>query len=124
MAKRIHNRKYLEPWRKGLRNEGTSAEAFLWRFLQHRKLGGRKFRRQHSILNYIVDFYCPQEQLIVELDGQGHFTVDGMARDRLRTEVLKALGFRVIRFENRMVFGEIEVVLEEIKGCFQDHPAR
>ncbi len=121
MERRIHNRKYLEPWRKELRNEGTSAEAFLWKFLQHRKLEGRKFRRQHSILNYIIDFYCPEERLIVELDGMGHFTEEGMERDRKRTEVLMGLGFRVIRFENKRVFGELEKVLGEIRGCFKSN---
>ena len=70
--KSIHNKKYLEPFRKELRNNLTPAEAFLWKQLQKRQLKGRKFRRQHSIENFIVDFYCPQEQLIIELDGEIH----------------------------------------------------
>ena len=64
----MHNKKELENYRKRLRKNGTSAEAFLWKYLQKRRLGGRKFRRQHSILNFIVDFYCAEEDLVIELD--------------------------------------------------------
>ncbi|MBT8319810.1 MAG: DUF559 domain-containing protein, partial [Gramella sp.] len=73
MMKRIHNKKYLERFRKKLRKSLTPAEATLWKHLQNRKLKGRKFRRQHSIVNYIIDFYCPEERLAIELDGQGHY---------------------------------------------------
>jgi very-short-patch-repair endonuclease len=65
----IFNRKYLETNRKWLRNNSTSAEAALWKLLKNKQLEGRKFRRQQSIGKYIVDFYCSQEKLIVELDG-------------------------------------------------------
>lgn len=68
--KPIHNKKELEAYRKELRKRMTPSEAFLWKQLQKGKLKGRKFRRQHSIKNFIVDFYCPQEQLIIELDGE------------------------------------------------------
>lgn len=119
MKKRIHNKKVLEPFRKDLRNHGTSAEAFLWQYLQHRKLEGRKFRRQHSIANFIVDFYCPGEKLIIELDGQVHFNPVAQEKDRKRTEILKSFGFKVIRFENRMVFDHLDVVLQGIKDNFK-----
>jgi very-short-patch-repair endonuclease len=79
MAKqRIHNRVELKPFRKKLRNNSTSAEATLWTYLKNRQLEGRKFRRQHSIGNYIADFYCPEEQLVIELDGEGHFWEEGI----------------------------------------------
>jgi very-short-patch-repair endonuclease len=57
-----HNRNYLLPFRKKLRNNGTSAEAELWKHISSRKLAGRKFRRQHSVGNFILDFYCPSEK--------------------------------------------------------------
>ena len=66
---RIHNRERLRVLRRALRNNATNAEAILWRYLKRRQLKGRKFRRQHSIGPYIVDFYCPAEKLAVELDG-------------------------------------------------------
>ena len=108
--KQIHNRKYLEHFRKDIRNNGTSAEAFMWKYLQKSQLNGRKFRRQHSIGNYIVDFYCPKEKLIVELDGQYHNRPDVQEKDRIRTEYLEGLGFTVVRFENKMVFEHLSSV--------------
>jgi very-short-patch-repair endonuclease len=118
MKKRIHNLKYLEGKRKKLRNNLTSAEAFLWKYLQKRKLEGRKFRRQHSIENYIVDFYCAEEKLIIELDGQVHFNVVQQEYDEKRTKELEDLDFKVIRFENKQVFEETTLVLKTIKSYF------
>ena len=119
MEKNIHNRKYLENWRKKLRNNSTSAESTLWKFLQRKKLMGRKFRRQHSIFNYIVDFYCPSEKLIIELDGAGHFDVAQQNYDLERTVKLESAGFKVIRFENKIVFEDIEFLLAEIERNFK-----
>lgn len=117
--KQIHNRKYLETYRKDLRNNGTSAEAFLWKYLQKSQLDGRKFRRQHSIGNCITDFYCPKEKLIIELDGQIHNTLQAQEYDQKRTEYLNSLGFAVIRFENKMIFEHLPSVLQEIKDNFK-----
>lgn len=119
MHEQIHNRKSLEPYRKDLRNNLTSAEATLWRELQRKQLDGRKFRRQHSVGSYILDFYCPSEKLCVELDGAGHFTEEGVAYDKERTEYLNSLNIRVIRFENVDVFEKMEKVLSEIKNNFR-----
>jgi len=119
MKKRIHNYKYLEERRKELRNNSTSAEDFLWKYLQQKKLEGRKFRRQHSITNYIVDFYCPSEKLIIELDGEVHFNILQQNYDFERTQKLEALGFKVIRFENKQVFENLEAVLVEICNNFK-----
>ncbi len=68
----LHNRKYLKENRKMLRSNLTPAEAELWKHLKSSQLYGRKFRRQHSIGNFILDFYCPSEKLAIELDGQIH----------------------------------------------------
>ncbi|WP_040279704.1 endonuclease domain-containing protein [Psychroserpens damuponensis] len=116
----IHNRKYLEPYRKELRNNATSAEATLWNHLQRKQLNNRKFRRQHSIKNYIVDFYCASEKLIIELDGAVHFDFATSNQDNERTQNLEALGFKLIRFENKMVFEDIDFVLKEIEKQFKD----
>ncbi|MCM8569491.1 endonuclease domain-containing protein [Gramella jeungdoensis] len=118
--RRIHNKKYLEPYRKKLRKSPTPAEAFLWKCLQNRRLGGRKFRRQHSIENYIADFYCPEERLVVELDGQGHYNELAHESDSNRTQDLNNLGIRVVRFENKLVFENLEQVLQEIKDNFRN----
>lgn len=118
MKNRIHNYKHLEKRRKKLRNNATSAESFLWKYLQQKKLDGKKFRRQHSITNYIVDFYCPSEKLIVELDGEIHNNISQQNYDFERTQKLEALGFKVIRYENKQVFENLERVLEDINTHF------
>ena len=114
----INNRPELKQYRKELRNNGTSAEATLWRFLKGKQLEGRKFRRQHSVENYILDFYCPSERLAIELDGAGHFSASGLDYDHERTKVLNSHGITVVRFENCEVFEATEAVLETIKSNF------
>ncbi len=115
----IHNRKYLKPYRKALRKNLTPAEAFLWTYLSKKQLEGRKFRRQHSIENYILDFYCPEEKLAIELDGQVHEYENQELRDSERDRRLEELGIRVLRFENRFVFDKLAMVLELIKAEFK-----
>jgi very-short-patch-repair endonuclease len=122
MKKRIHNRKELIQFRKKLRNNATPAEAFLWRHLKAKKLCGRRFNRQHSIKNYIVDFYCAVEKLVIELDGAVHQSSKVQEYDKKRTEILNELGYTVIRFENKMVFENLESVLSEISEHFKQTP--
>lgn len=119
MQHQIHNRKELKPYRKELRNNLTPAEVTLWLELKGKQLEGRKFRRQHSVGSYILDFYCPSERLCIELDGAQHFTEEGMAYDQERTEYLNSLNIRVIRFKNLDVFERMEMVLSEIKKNFR-----
>lgn len=119
MSDRIFNRAHLQPQRKQLRENATPAEVMLWKALQRKQLAGRKFRRQHSIGNYIVDFYCPEEQLVVELDGAGHFTVLGQEYDQERDEYFESLGLKVIRFENYLVQQDLEGVLSGIRAKFR-----
>ena len=70
---RVQNLKQNKDRRKDLRNNPTDAEKYLWYELKKGQLNGKKFRRQQSISKYIVDFYCPEEQLVIELDGEQHF---------------------------------------------------
>ncbi len=116
--KPIHNKKELLGNRKTLRNNSTAPEAILWLMLQKSQLQGRKFRRQHSVDNYILDFYCPQEQLAIELDGAHHYTLAGSENDTERDAHLASLNIKVLRFENRLIFENIEGVLEEIQSHF------
>lgn len=115
---KIHNRKYLKDFRKELRNDLTPAEAVLWTCLQKKQFGGRKFRRQHSIGKYVVDFYCPAEKLAIELDGAGHFTQAAEKYDMRRDKYIGDLGIKVLRFENSDIFDHLEAVLEDIKVNF------
>ena len=115
----INNLNYLKSNRKALRSNLTPAEAVLWTILQGSKLDGKKFRRQHSVGNYILDFYCPSQKLAIELDGADHFTEEGKIKDEERTNFLNELGIKVIRFENKLVFDKTEWMLEEIKKNFK-----
>ena len=115
---KIHDRPELKNRRKSLRKSLTPAEAFLWRHLNKRQLEGRKFRRQHSIGPYIVDFYCAKEKLIIELDGEVHNNPMAESYDIKREKYLERLGFSVIRFENKFVFEFLTQVLQEIRDNF------
>jgi very-short-patch-repair endonuclease len=101
--------------RRALRGLATDAERLLWRLLRARRFLGLKFRRQHSIGPYIVDFFCADRRLAVELDGGQHFTVEGRAYDRRRDEYLAACGVRVFRFANNDLFENSDGVLEALR---------
>ncbi len=116
----LFNRKDLKPVRSYLRNKSTSGESVLWNLLKSRNLKGRKFRRQHSIDNYIVDFYCPSEKLVIELDGDPHGDYIQIVKDTHRDKYLEELGFTILRFENRFVFQDPEYVLNEIMNAFKE----
>jgi very-short-patch-repair endonuclease len=118
MSDFIHNQGDCKNLRKQLRNNLTPAEAELWKHLKNGQLDGRKFRRQHGIGNYILDFYCPQEKLGIELDGRDHFTDNGFEADEKRTAYLNSLNIKIIRFENKEVFDQLQGVLKEIRQSF------
>ncbi|MCP2044289.1 endonuclease domain-containing protein [Pontibacter sp. HSC-36F09] len=101
-----------------LRNSLTPAEAELWNHLKVGQLEGRKFRRQHRLGNFILDFYCPSERLAIELDGQVHQHSVTEQADMDRDLKLNELGIKVLRFENKEVFQQLDAVLQEIKTCF------
>jgi very-short-patch-repair endonuclease len=105
--KRMNVRKARE-----LRSGMTDAEQLLWYHLRGRRLSGWKFRRQHEIDRYIVDFVCADADLIVELDGGQH--AEQVEEDAYRTQRLEKLGFRVLRFWNGDVLTNTEAVLEVI----------
>jgi len=114
----LHNRKYLKENRKELRNNLTPAEAELWKYLKAGQLQGRKFRRQHSIGNHILDFYCPSERMAIELDGQIHYNSITEYFDEKRDATLQVLGIKVLRYENKDVFQNLEAILQEISNNF------
>ena len=98
-----------------LRKKMTEAEKKLWKMLRNRRFEGLKFRRQHPINRFVVDFYCHQKLLVVEVDGGIHNDVDVKERDEGREEELKNLGLTIIRFTNEEVLTNVYKVLEELK---------
>ena len=100
---------------KELRKSLTPEEAILWTQLKAHKLNGSKWRKQHPIGPYILDFYCANAKLCIELDGQGHYTFHGSREDDIRTQFLNSKGIRVIRFENRLIWDNLQEVVDIIK---------
>src|SRR5688572_26751428 len=107
----IHNLPHLKTNRQELRKNQTSTEDILWQLLRKEQLLGRKFRRQHSIENYIVDFYCASEKLIIELDGIHHKEGETFENDQERDARLQQLNYKVLRFSNKEVFENPDAVL-------------
>ena len=98
-----------------LRREATTAENKLWYFLSNRQLDGLKFVRQHPIGPYFADFACRGERLVVEIDGATHETPEELAHDATRTAYLHEQGYRVIRFRNEEIYGDLGPMLEAIR---------
>ena len=96
-----------------LRRQMTPAEKRLWAAIRGRRLDGLKFRRQHALGSYIVDFVCSEKRLIIEVDGDVHD--EQMDYDAARTEHLEQYGYRVVRFRNAEVLDDLESVLEKIR---------
>lgn len=99
---------------KSLRSNATDAEQLMWQLLRTKRFMNLKFRRQHVIKAYIVDFYCHDIGLVIELDGGQHNTADGKEYDAERTQLLEALGLKVVRYWNHDVLGRTDVVLEDL----------
>jgi very-short-patch-repair endonuclease len=92
----------------------TDAEMLLWSKIRGKQLKDLQFYRQKIIGNYIVDFYCPNSNLVIEIDGGQHYTDDGKLKDRSRDDFMKREGLNVIRFSDREVLSSLDSVLEEI----------
>ena len=97
-----------------LRTGQTIHETILWAFLRSRRLGGLKFRRQFPICRFIVDFCCFEKRIIVELDGRQHGEKEHAERDRIRDEILRSKGFKILRVWNSEVNNNLEGVAERI----------
>ena len=104
-----------------LRRQSSDAESVLWRHLRARRLLGYKFRRQVVMEPYIVDFVCLEARLIIEADGGQHS--NQVTYDTRRTAVLEGMGYRVMRFWNHEVLGELQSVLEQIQTALIEAPS-
>ncbi|WP_411684176.1 endonuclease domain-containing protein [Acinetobacter indicus] len=91
--------------------------------LSNKQILGLQFYRQKPLLNYIVDFYCPAANLVIECDGSQHFTIEGLEADRIRDEALAQLGLKVLRFDNGQMLGQLDGVLEVVYQCCFSHLA-
>lgn len=106
--------KNLKQASRDLRNNMTEAEKLLWSRIRCKQILGLQFYRQKPLLNYIVDFYCPSANLVIECDGGQHYIGEGLDADRVRDEALGELGLIVLRFDNLQVLNEIDAVVERV----------
>ena len=105
---------------KELRRNQTDCERVLWNKLRNRQFLNLKFRRQHIIDHYIIDFICLEKKLIIELDGGQHNTPENKAYDEKRSQHLKDKGYRVLRFWNHDVLQQTDSVFERIRMLIEE----
>jgi len=115
MTKYLYNDPIKKPTRRRLRKDATDAERKLWAILRNRQIDGLKFFRQYSVGSYVLDFYCPEKRLALEIDGGQHGDVDSQQHDAQRDSYLKELGIRVVRFWNNDVLRNAEGVAQKIR---------
>lgn len=115
----LHNRQLFNNRRKELRKNSTYEENLLWHNLRRNKLG-YKFYRQHSIGQYILDFYCAAKRIVIEIDGQQH--LENKEYDKERTLYLESLGYKVLRFWNGEINTNLKHVLEKIRSVLETTP--
>ena len=99
----------------------TTAEQVLWQALRGRQLGGLRFRSQHPVGPFVLDFYCAAAKLIIEVDGSVH--EQQREQDQARNEHLQQYGYRILRFTNEQVLGDLDTVMDQIIQATQDIPA-
>ena len=111
--------KRLKELARNLRSNMTEAETVLWLKLRKGQLNNYRFYRQRIICNFIVDFYCPERKLFIEIDGSQHYCEPGRATDKMRDNHLNDLGIRILRFSAREVMKNIDGVLEVINRALE-----
>jgi very-short-patch-repair endonuclease len=118
---RIYNRRKQCETRKELRGNMTKAELILWSKLRRRQLNGFKFRRQYSINRYIVDFYCTELRLVIEVDGESHLGKENQEYDKVRQDEIESLGISFLRFTNQDVYRNLNKVISVILNYISGH---
>ncbi len=107
---------YLKEYAKQLRNNSTKTEIFLWMKLKRKQMFGYDFHRQKPIDKYILDFYCYELNLGIELDGYSHDFIEVFQKDSNKTVRMKSLGITILRFSDDQVLNDMENVLREIEA--------
>ena len=109
---------------RALRRKQTWAEKLMWSWLRNRRFNGWKFRRQHSIGPYYIDFFCEEARLAIELDGFGHWLPDKQARDEKRGKFLVRLGIKVLRYPNARLRRDAQVIRDALYRTLQERAPR
>lgn len=111
----LYNDPSLKRRRQKLRNESTPAERKLWEHLRKSQLLGLKFQRQYGIGPYIIDFFCPELRLAIEIDGDSHFAPDAVVYDKQRQQFIESKDITVVRFLNTDIHENIDGVLKQLR---------
>jgi very-short-patch-repair endonuclease len=111
--------KGLKEFSRDLRKNMTEAETVLWWKLRKRQINNCQFYRQRIIGNFIVDFYCPEGKLVIEVDGSQHYSEPGKEKDKLRDNHMADLGLKVLRFSAREVMENLEGVVKVVHRCLK-----
>jgi len=115
----IHNHPRLKERRQKLRNKATRAERLLWNVLKGKRLKGIKFRRQHSVDFFILDFYCPELKLAIEVDGPSHLNKEEY--DIFRQSHIESYGIEFLRFTNNDIYENLQGVTKLILNWAESH---
>jgi len=110
----IFNNPNLKLRRQKLRLDSSNSEKVLWQKIRHNKLG-HKFLRQYSVEGYVLDFYCPEKRMAIEIDGGYHSNQDARVYDSYRTRYIEAFNIKVMRFWNSDIGHHLNEVLRDIK---------
>ena len=111
---KVFNKKEYKQRRQALRNNMTEPEKRLWQILRNEQMGV-KFRRQHGVGDYIADFYCPALKLVIEVDGDSHFSKEALDYDKIRDDFMLSLDIVTIRLKNDDVMQNIEGVYQYVR---------
>jgi very-short-patch-repair endonuclease len=111
----IFNLESTKSTRQMLRNNMAQPEVILWSKLKGKQLDGFKFRRQYGIENFVIDFYCPQVKLAIEIDGDSHFSENSQEKDKWRQKIIEKYGINFLRFTNIEINENLTGVLDEIR---------
>ncbi|MDQ3021621.1 MAG: endonuclease domain-containing protein [Bacteroidota bacterium] len=111
---KFYNKTEYKEKRKFLRNNPTKTEKLIWDILKGKKLEGFKFRRQYGVGKYVIDFFCINKKLAIELDGEVHDNEESKVYDKDRDYFLKSFGINILRIRNENVENNIEGVIEMI----------
>ena len=112
---RIFNWKSEKIKRRELRKNMSKAEQIIWQRLRKRQISGKRFLRQFSMEKYVVDFYCQELKLAIEVDGDTHNTSEEIDQDKTRQKRIESIGIKFLRFQNEEIFSDIESVIDKIK---------
>jgi adenine-specific DNA-methyltransferase len=123
MSKRRDPSPRLKTFARRMRREPTDAERKLWHLLRDRRLGGFKFRRQHPVGGYILDFFCMEKMLSVEADGGQHYDPQGLAYDQRRSSVLTEHGIRTLRLSDYDILTDPDAVARTIFFHLTEEPS-